>query len=60
MYLKSPAIHEKASISLKKSSKIIKKLYKSPTVLNRTLHFSGNVFKKPRYPHIHLKKPPLL
>jgi hypothetical protein len=41
----SLAILEKASISLKKSSKIFANLYKSPTFLNRTFHFSGNVFK---------------
>jgi hypothetical protein len=42
MYLKSLAILEKASISLKMSSKIIEKFIKAP-------HFFRYVFKKPRY-----------
>jgi hypothetical protein len=52
MYLKSLAILEKATICLKKFSKIIEIfIYKSPTFPNRSLHFSGNVFKMPRYPY---------
>jgi hypothetical protein len=43
-YLKSLAILEIDPISLKSLQK-----YKSPTFLNRSLHFSGNVFKKPRF-----------
>jgi hypothetical protein len=47
MYLKSFAILEKASISLKKSSKIIVIFIES--FLNKSLHFSANVFRKPCY-----------
>jgi hypothetical protein len=47
MYLKSLAILEKASISLKMSSKIIENFIKAPHFY-RSLHFSKNVFKKPR------------
>jgi hypothetical protein len=42
IYLKSPEILEKASISLK----VFKNLYKNLTFLNKTLHFIENVFKK--------------
>jgi hypothetical protein len=42
IYLKILVILEKASISLKKSSKIIE-------FFTKTSHFSGIVFKKPRY-----------
>jgi hypothetical protein len=48
MYLKSLPVLKKVSISLKKSKNILN-LYKSPTFLNRILHFSGNVFKKTIY-----------
>jgi hypothetical protein len=58
-YLKSLPIHDKTSISLKKSSKIIEIF-----IQTRSLNFSGNVFKKPRYVYKILilikKKPPLL
>jgi hypothetical protein len=53
--------------SLNSSEKVFRNnwnLYKSPTFLNRTLHFSENAFKKPRYRYkiliINLTKPPLL
>jgi hypothetical protein len=42
IFLKILVILEKASISLKKSSKIIE-------FFTKASHFSGNVFKKPRY-----------
>jgi hypothetical protein len=44
------ALHfKKASISLKKSSKTIEIFNKTPTFLNKSLHFSGNVFKTPQF-----------
>jgi predicted nucleic-acid-binding protein len=48
MYLKSFTVLEKVSISLKKSKNNLN-LYKSPTFLNRMLHYSGNVFKKTHF-----------
>jgi hypothetical protein len=47
MHLRSLAILEKASISLKKFSERIGNLYKSLEFLNKSLNFSSNGFKKP-------------
>jgi hypothetical protein len=64
MYLKSLAILEKASISLRKYSKIVEIFIKARLEKVGSLYISGNVFEKPRYVYkiliFIIKKPPLL
>jgi hypothetical protein len=64
MNLKSLKISEKALMLLKKSSKAVEIFMKASHFLNRSFHFSENVFKKPRYAYkiviLIRKKPPFL
>jgi hypothetical protein len=64
IHLKSLAIIETASISLKKSSERIKIIMKGSNFLNKNIQFAGyvfkkslnfseNIFKKPRNPQLY-------